>query len=134
MCFISAWPELVKCFNHRHYKQKTHLQKISQKLNENQNAVKLFTWFVVYRQLSNFSAISWWEQVNFQWVDEKISFVLDQQWTRLDFFIVLAYWKDSLLMDMSPHSDTLSRFQSNQSLLFLLNAGCLAEKQQIRNL
>ena len=33
---------------------------------------------------------------------------------------------------MSPHSDTLSRFRANQSLLFLLNAACLAEKQQIQ--
>ena len=28
-------------------------------------------------------------------------------------------------------SDTLSWFRANQSLLFLLNAACLAEKQQI---
>jgi hypothetical protein len=32
---------------------------------------------------------------------------------------------------MSPHSDTLSRFRANQSLLFLFNAVCLAEKQHI---
>ena len=32
---------------------------------------------------------------------------------------------------MSPHSDILSWFRANQSLLFLLNAACLAEKQQI---
>jgi hypothetical protein len=32
---------------------------------------------------------------------------------------------------MSPHSDTLSRFLANQSLLFLLYAVCLTEKQQI---
>jgi hypothetical protein len=32
---------------------------------------------------------------------------------------------------MSPHSDTLSRFRANQSLHFLLNAACLAGKQQI---
>ena len=32
---------------------------------------------------------------------------------------------------MSPHSNTLFWFQANQSLLFLLNAACLAEKQQI---
>jgi hypothetical protein len=32
---------------------------------------------------------------------------------------------------MSLHSDTLFRFRANQSLLFLLNAACLAEKQQI---
>jgi hypothetical protein len=32
---------------------------------------------------------------------------------------------------MSPLSDKLSCFWANQSLLFLLNAVCLAEKQQI---
>ena len=32
---------------------------------------------------------------------------------------------------MSPHSDTLSRFRAKHSLLFLRNAACLAEKQQI---
>ena len=30
-----------------------------------------------------------------------------------------------------PHSDSLSWFRANQSLLFLLNAACLVEKQQI---
>jgi hypothetical protein len=34
---------------------------------------------VVWRQLSNFSAISWQEQVNFQWNDDEVHFVLDQQ-------------------------------------------------------
>ena len=32
---------------------------------------------------------------------------------------------------MSPHPDTLSWFRADQSLLFLLNAACLPEKQQI---
>jgi hypothetical protein len=32
---------------------------------------------------------------------------------------------------MLPHLDTLFLFQATQSLLFLLNAACLAEKQQI---
>ena len=45
------------------------------------------------------------------------------------FFIV--NWNNSPLIDMSPHSDTLSWFCANQSLLFLLNAACLAKKQQI---
>jgi hypothetical protein len=31
------------------------------------------------------------------------------------------------------YQDTLSRFQANQSLLFLLNAVCLVEKKQIPN-
>ena len=35
---------------------------------------------------------------------------------------------------MSPHSDTLSWFRANQSLLFLLNAVYSVEKQQIPEL
>jgi hypothetical protein len=31
-----------------------------------------------------FSAISWWEQVNFQWDDDEVCFVLDQH-AELDF-------------------------------------------------
>ena len=46
-------------------------------------------------------------------------------------FIVLAHWNNSPRIDMSPHSDTLSWFRANQSLIFLLNAVCLVEKQQI---
>ena len=34
-------------------------------------------------------------------------------------------------VDMSLHSDTLFWFRAKQSLLFLLNAAFLAEKQQI---
>ena len=40
---------------------------------------------VVLSQFSNFSAISWWEQVNFQWDDDEVRFVLDQH-TELDFY------------------------------------------------
>jgi len=46
-------------------------------------------------------------------------------------FIVLGHWNNSLWVDISLHSDTLSRSQATQSLIFLLNATCLAEKQQI---
>ena len=46
-------------------------------------------------------------------------------------FIVLAHWNNSPRIDISLHLDTLSRFWANQSLLFLLNAVCLAEKPQI---
>ena len=44
-------------------------------------------------------------------------------------FILLAHWNNSTWVEMSPHLDTLSWFQANQSLLFLLNAACLVEKQ-----
>ena len=40
-------------------------------------------------------------------------------------FIVLAHRINSPRIDMLPHSDTLSWFRANQSLLFLLNAACL---------
>ena len=46
-------------------------------------------------------------------------------------FIVLAHWNKSLQVDMSLHSDTLFWFRDNQSLLFPLNAACIADKQQI---
>jgi hypothetical protein len=42
--------------------------------------------------------------------------------------IVLAHCDNSPQVDMLPHSDALSRFQTNQSLLFLLNAAHLVEK------
>jgi hypothetical protein len=43
-------------------------------------------------------------------------------------FIVLIPWNNSLWIDMSPDSDTLSWFRANQSLLFCCS---LVEKQQI---
>ena len=46
-------------------------------------------------------------------------------------FIALAHWNNSLRINMSPYSDTLFWFWANQSLLLLLNAACLVEKQQI---
>ena len=65
-----------------------------------------------------FSAISWREQVIFQWDDGEICFVLDQHiyWI---FFIVLAHWHNSHRVDMSPHSDTWSWFRAIQHLLSL---------------
>jgi hypothetical protein len=45
--------------------------------------------------------------------------------------VVLAHWNNSLRIDMSPHSDTLFWIWANQSLLLLLHASCLAEKQHI---
>jgi hypothetical protein len=44
---------------------------------------------------------------------------------------MLAHWNNSLWIDMSLHSDTLFWFLANQSLLLLIIAVCLAEKQQI---
>jgi hypothetical protein len=84
---------------------------------------------VAYGQLSNFSAISWREQVIFY--EMMMMFALFKINTLSWIFIVLAHWNNSPCTDMSIHSDTLFWFRANQFLLFLLNAECLAEKQQI---
>ena len=72
--------------------------------------------------ISNFSAISWREQVNFQWNDDEVCFVLDQH-PKLDFYNSLKQQWDM--------SDTLFWFRAIQSLVFLLDDVCLAEKQQV---
>ena len=46
-------------------------------------------------------------------------------------FIALAHWNNSPQIDILPHSDILSWFRANHSLLFLLNNACLSERQQI---
>ena len=46
-------------------------------------------------------------------------------------FIVLTHRNNNPQIDMSLHSDTLSRFWSNQSLLCVFYAVFLVEKQQI---
>jgi hypothetical protein len=61
--------------------------------------------------------------------DDVVRFVLDQH-AELD-FIVPAHWNNNPRINMPLHSDTLFWFRANQSLLLLLNAACLAEKQQI---
>ena len=45
--------------------------------------------------------------------------------------LVLAHWNNCPRIDMSLNTDTLFWFRVNQSVLFLLNDACLAEKQQI---
>ena len=59
--------------------------------------------------------------------------VLNVNSAELDFYSAswVAHWNNSLRVDMSLHSDTLFWFRNNKSLLFLLNAVCLADKQQI---
>jgi len=86
----------------------------------------LSEWVIVVEcQFSNFPAISWQEQVHFQWEDDEVCFVPDQH-AELDFYSA----NNSLRVDISLHSDTLFWFQANQSLLFI-HAACLAEKQPI---
>jgi hypothetical protein len=47
-------------------------------------------------------------------------------------FIVLAHWNNSLWIDISPHSVTLSWFRANQSLIFLLNNVCMSEESSVQ--
>ena len=64
--------------------------------------------------------------------NEMIWILLCTKPTRLSrIFIVLAHWSNSPQEDMSPHSNTLYWLQADQSLLLLLNAACIALKQQI---
>ena len=63
-----------------------------------------------------FSAISWRkQQVNFHRDDDEVHFILDQH-------VYLYIYSASSLKQQSW-------FRANQSLLFLLNVACLAEKQ-----
>jgi len=51
--------------------------------------------------LSNFSAISWREQVNFQWNDDKVHFVPDQH-TELDFYSASSLKQQSAGRHVAP--------------------------------
>jgi len=55
-----------------------------------------------------------------------VFFVPNQQWQHAELNIYSATF-----VDMSLHSDTLFWFRAKQSLLLILNAVCLGEKQQI---
>jgi hypothetical protein len=70
------------------------------------------------------------EQATFQWNDDVRFIHVLHQHAKLD-FLVLSRWHNSQQIDMSLQSDTLSWFQANRSLLLLLTAACLVEKQQI---
>jgi hypothetical protein len=44
-------------------------------------------------------------------------------------FILLVHGNINLQLEMTLHSDTLYKFQANQSLFLLINAACIAKKQ-----
>ena len=65
---------------------------------------------VVLRQFGNFSAISWREQVNFQWEDDddddddddkEVRFVLDQH-AELDFYSASSLKQQSAVRHVAP--------------------------------
>ena len=47
-----------------------------EKKRNKKNIMKWSEWLLF--NVNNFSAISWLEQVTFQWYDDEVSFVLDQ--------------------------------------------------------
>ena len=75
--------------------------------------------------IQNFSAISWQEQVNFQWDDDEVHFVLDQH-AELDFYSAKSLKQQSADRHVVPLGH-ISLIPSKP--VFLLNAVCLAEKQ-----
>jgi hypothetical protein len=56
---------------------------------------------VVKRQLSNFAAIVWREQVNFEWDDDEVRFVLDQH-TKLDLYSASSLKQQSADRHVAP--------------------------------
>ena len=73
---------------------------------------------VVKRQFRKFSAISWWDQVNIQWDDDDVRFVLDQQ-AELDLYSASSLKQQSAGKYFAP-------------LGHIIPILSLAEKQQIQ--
>ena len=62
--------------------------------------VWIIEWLLLH-QFSKFAAISWREQVNFQWDDDEVRFVLDQH-TELDFYSASSLKKQSAGRQVAP--------------------------------
>jgi hypothetical protein len=77
------------------------------------------------------SAISWREQVNFQWNDDEVRFLLDQH-AELDFYSASSLKQQSTGKHVAPLGHII--LIPNQPVFdLLLNSACLAEKQKITN-
>ena len=64
--------------------------------------------------------------------DDDVHFVQEHHAYRGSWiFIVLVHWNNSLHVNMLTHSDTLTWFQDNQSLLLHLNAVCLYQVHHV---
>jgi hypothetical protein len=61
----------------------------------------LIDWLSDCCQFSNFSAILWREQVNYQWDDDEVRFVLDQH-AELDFFSASSLKQQSAGRNVTP--------------------------------
>ena len=61
---------------------------------DGEEVIIMSEWLLFNAKISNFSAISWREQVNFQWDDDGVHFVLDQHaW--LDFYSASSFKQQS---------------------------------------
>jgi hypothetical protein len=80
-------------------------------------------------QLSNCSAIPWRKQVNFQWDDDEVRFVLDQH-AYLDFYSARLLKQQSVGRHVSPLGHIIP-IPSQPVFALFLNTVCLAEKQQV---
>ena len=92
--------------------------------------IERFSFFMCERaivaqcQMSYIPALSWREQVIFDDMMMMIFALYTLNWI----FIVLDYWYNSLQVELSLHSVTLTGFQANQFLLLLLNAVYLMDQ------
>jgi hypothetical protein len=73
-----------------------------------------------------FSAIQWGEQVNFQWDDDEVRFVLDQH-VELDFYSASSLKQQSVGRRVAPLGHIIL-IPSQPVFALSLNAACLAEK------
>ena len=68
---------------------------------------------------------AWWEQVNFQWDDNEVCFVLDQH-TLSWIFIVISHWNNSPRISMLP---TLTHYPGCEPTsfcsFFLIHTNCI---------
>jgi hypothetical protein len=90
--------------------------------------VKVSEW-LLFNTNSQFSNYIMARTSNFKWNDDEVRFVLDQH-AELDFYSASSLKQQTANRHVAPlgHNILIRR---NQYLLFLLNAACLAEKQQI---
>jgi hypothetical protein len=58
-------------------------------------------WLLLTPNQQFFSSVSWQEQVNFQWDDDEVRFVLDQH-AELDFFIASSLKQQSADRHVAP--------------------------------
>jgi hypothetical protein len=80
-------------------------------------------------QFSNFSAILRREQVNYQWDDDDVRFVLDQH-AELDIFSASSLKQQFAGKNVTPFGHIIP-IPSQPIFALSRNAACLAEKQQI---